>query len=220
MSVLRLMAALAGGSTELTLALTNLNFDVSLIKMEAPEEYRSIQACARKLQALFSPMLPQIPGLQTAYGSRASETAIKSRIESSEVISPGPFADHVGIDGGSLWSAANSGQGAGTVHLLGCMLARIFTAAEATTIWEELVTFRKEEILRHKSPGDIDPRNVFTVLAAKTLLTRQHLEMWDASARVWLRAADQTMNTKQMQLLLIINNINLTVNRHGGQCDS
>lgn len=151
MSVLRLIAALSGGSTELTLALANLNFDVSLIKMEAPEEYRSvetalskqtktateggeIQACARKLQALFSPMLPQVPSLQTAYGSRDSDIAIKSRIESSEAIYPGPSADHVGIDGGSLWAAANSGQGTVVVHLLGCILARMFTAAEATDL--------------------------------------------------------------------------------------
>ncbi|KAI8651880.1 hypothetical protein NCS56_01404100 [Fusarium sp. Ph1] len=231
MSISRLTAALAGGSAELTLALANLNFDVSLIKMEAPEEYRpvetalskqtkaaaeygEIQACARKLQALFSPMLPQIPSLQTAYGSRASEIAIKSPVESSEAISLGPFADHVGIDGGSLWAAANSGQGSVAVHLLACMLVRMCTAAEATSIWKEMVIFRKEGILRHEASGGIDPRNVFTVLAAKTPLTRQDLEMWDGSARAGLRAADQAMKTKQTQLLLIINNINLSINHH------
>lgn len=231
MSIARLTAALASGSAELTLALANLNFDVSLIKMEAPSEYRpvetalskrtktaaedgEIQACARKLQALFSPILPQVPNLQRAYGSRASEIATDSRNEVSEKISVGPFADHVGIDGGSLWAAANSGQGAVAVHLLGCMLARMFTAIEATSIWEEIVNFRKDEILRRESSGDTDPRNVFTVLAAKTPLTRQHLETWDASARAWLRVADEAMKTKQTQLLLVTNNINLSVNRH------
>lgn len=49
------------------------------------------------------------------------------------------FADHVGADGTSLWAAATSGKSTITVHLLGCMIARIWKAAEAVSIWTELV---------------------------------------------------------------------------------
>ncbi|KAK7911107.1 hypothetical protein PG985_013588 [Apiospora marii] len=233
MSISKFTAALASGNVELSLALANLNLDVSLVKMEAPEEYRpieralsvqtkqgadggEIQGCARKLQALFAPLLPEIPNLQKAYGCRASEIAIAaSKLDAPDADLHGPFADHVGIDGGSLWAAARSGQGAVAVHLLGCMLARMFTAVEATSIWEEIVEFRKEQILQRDKSGDNDPSNVFAVLAAKTPLPRQLLERWDASARAWLRAGDEVMEPKQKQLLLIINNINLSVHQHG-----
>lgn len=230
MSLGRFVAALASGSQELTVALAQLNFDVSLVKLEAPMEYQplalalpprckrvaeegDIHACARKLQALFSGLLTPCPNLHKAYGSRATEITKLSTIGINEPIVHGPFAEHVGVDGGSLWAAATSGLGAVAVHLLACMLARVFTSTEATSIWEEIVTIRKKEILA--TSESVGPDQMFAVLAAKSTLTREHLADWDASARAWLRAADEAMHLKHKQLFLIINNINVPVNFHG-----
>jgi hypothetical protein len=51
----------------------------------------------------------------------------------------GPFAGHVGVDGTSIYAAASSGNSVIALHLLACMLARMFSNAEATAIWAQLV---------------------------------------------------------------------------------
>lgn len=222
MSLGRLTAALASGNQEFQLALASLNLDVSLIKMEAPTEYRPLalalsprrkaeaedgatHATARKLQALFSGLYVPTPKLYSVYGTRASEITEKQRGDSKGARSNGPFAEHIGVEGGSIWAAATSGTSSAiAIHLLACMLARVFTANEATAAWEEIVTIRKRQVLESADSAGLE--QMFSVLAAKSAPTRQHLADWDASARSWLRIADQAMERKQRQLLLIINN--------------
>ena len=236
MSLQKLTAALASGNAELQVALASMNLDISLIKMEAPKEYQplalalpsrrkaeaeegSTHAVARKLQALFSGLYMPTPALYTAYGSRASKITETQRRHAKTVDKRGPFAEHIGIEGGSIWAAATSGTNAIAIHLLACMLARIFTAPEAIAAWEEIVTIRKKQILDGSESAGVD--QMFSILAAKSALSRQDLAEWDASARAWLRTADETMATKQKQLLLIINNNKkVPVNLHGSTFES
>lgn len=138
----RIVAALASGSQETTVALANLNFDFSLVKVEAPVEFKGLGAClsskrkkeaecgtvhvtARKLGALFADGLPAIPNLLQAYGRRVTEIAEAPHINPKGSRFDGPFVGHVGADGTTIWAAATSGQGSIAVHLLACMLARI-----------------------------------------------------------------------------------------------
>jgi hypothetical protein len=58
------------------------------------------------------------------------------------------FSDWVGVDGTSIWAAATSGLSAISVHLLACMIARMFTGSESTSIWHELVEKRKDQLLK------------------------------------------------------------------------
>lgn len=236
MSLQKLTAALVGGNQEFQLALASLNFDVSLIKMEAPNEYQPLalalpsrreaeaedgrtHATARKLQALFSGLYTATPALYAAYGTRASEITTQQLIDAKGSRASGPFAEHTGVEGGSISAAATSGAGAIAVRLLACMLARVFTAAEAIAAWEEIVTLRKEQINAEAASAGMD--QVFSLLAAKTPLPRQDLADWDASARAWLRTVDKAMETKQKQLLLIINNNKeVPVNLHGSTFQS
>lgn len=86
----RLTAAVFAGAVESTQALANVNFDFSLLKVEAPQEFHgvghaltahrraeaedgSIHITARRLGAMFESLLPPTPNLLKAYGLRASE---------------------------------------------------------------------------------------------------------------------------------------------------
>ena len=77
-SIGKLALSLASGQQETTLALANINFDFSMVKLIAPLEYQalgaslsckrkrdaedgSIHITARKLGALFADDLPSIP---------------------------------------------------------------------------------------------------------------------------------------------------------------
>jgi hypothetical protein len=138
----RIQAAWAAASNETTLALANLSFDFSLIKVEAPLEFKELGGAlstkrrsaaehgtshmtARKLGSLFEQVLPSTPRLLRAYGLRASEIAQSPSVNPKGNKAYGLFADHIGIDGTSIWAAATSGSGTIAVHLLACMLARI-----------------------------------------------------------------------------------------------
>ena len=76
MSISRFTASLASGHNENTVALANINFDFSLIRVEAPTEYQALGASlsnkrrneaeagtqhitARKLGALFEQIPPR-----------------------------------------------------------------------------------------------------------------------------------------------------------------
>ncbi|MCJ1381143.1 hypothetical protein MMC17_004252 [Xylographa soralifera] len=204
----QLTAALISGSQETSLALASLNFDFSLVKVEAPIEYQGFgmalskrrktdaeagltHITARKLGALFEEGLPDIPSLNPK-GSKED----------------GPFADHVGADGTTIWAAATSGRGAIAVHLLACMLARIWKAPEAISIWTELVIRRKVAL---QDQCQTQTFQLFTLEAAQVQLTREQLSAWDASARAWLRTADEAKRLQQTQLTLILKNISLPV---------
>lgn len=197
-SIGRLALSAVSGTQEATMALVNANFDFSIVKMEAPVEYRElgnllsprrrreaedgqVHVTARKLGALFADDLPAIPHLIRAYGIRASEITGDPNLNPCEDASAGPFRGHVGIDATSIWAAATSGRGALHVHLLACLLARIWSGPEAISIWSELVAARsallKERIRKS------DEFSIATVTASQIEVTRERLAEWDASAR-------------------------------------
>ena len=166
---------------------------------------------------MLEALLPSTPNSHRAYGLRASEIARAKTLKQGEKRSGGAFVEHLGIDGGTIWAAATSGQGAIAIHLLACMLARVWSAPEATSIWEEIVSARREELNRL----DVwDTQSIAAVGASKSPPTRQQLADWDASARAWLRTADDTNRVRQRQLKLVIENVNLRVNSLNSVYDS
>ncbi|KAI4157315.1 MAG: hypothetical protein LQ342_008385 [Letrouitia transgressa] len=224
----RLRASVLQGTQETTLALASINFDFSLIKYEAPVEFQglgaslskkrkheaedgSLHIVARKLGALFDGEVPEVPHLVQAYGKRATEIAEMPAVNPKGTKSDGAFADSVGADGTTIWAAATSGGSVVTVHLLACMLARIWSRSEAVSIWDELVFRRKNHLTK-----DIHTSASFhtTAIAASRIhLTRDQLADWDAGARAWLRTADEAKRVQQTQLRLVLDNISLSVSR-------
>jgi hypothetical protein len=96
------------------------------------------------------------------------------------------------------------------MHLLACMLARIWKPTEAISIWVELVEQRKEKI--HEAYNATSATRIAAIMAAQQMFTREQLSAWDVSARSWLQTADATKRLQQTQLMLIINNVRLPVN--------
>ncbi|KAK6535414.1 hypothetical protein TWF694_001874 [Orbilia ellipsospora] len=231
----RLAVSAITGSVENTAALLNLNFDFSLVKLVAPKEFEGVGSAlssrrrveaesgrthttARKLAALFDPSLPNTPELLRAYGERASEISQSPLAQAADASTTGLFAQHAGGDYTSLWAAATSGPGAIKVHLLACMLARIWDAGEATSIWVEFVEFQKRHIISHfMESGNISTSAYF---AAQQEVTREQLAEWDSSARAWLQTADLVKKKQQTQLDLILNNLNIPVSNRRNVYDS
>ena len=225
----RLTAALGVAHNENTLALANINFDFSLFRVDAPLEFKALGAnlsanrrqeaetgtphrTARKLGALFEGVLPHVPELARAYGRRVSEISSYQLYNPRENGEGGPFAAHMGADGTAIWAAATSGPGAIPVLMLACMLARIWTAPEATSLWVEIVACRRREI-EINCTGD-EAKDYVLLQAALQDLTRSNLADWDASARAWLRTADEAKQLEQTQLMLIINNLHIPVSNN------
>src|SRR5271168_2187085 len=111
-SIGKLALSLTAGVQETTLALANVNFDFTMIKMEAPPEYHGlgsrlskrrkleaeeglVHATARQLGALFADILPPVPNLARAYGLRASEISANPVINPIGSASDGPLASLV-----------------------------------------------------------------------------------------------------------------------------
>ncbi|KAL8672969.1 MAG: hypothetical protein Q9168_002602 [Polycauliona sp. 1 TL-2023] len=90
------------------------------------------------------------------------------------------------------------------------MLARIWDAPEATSIWVEIVKRRKEEVIADFDGTDI--AHLATLSAAQQDLPRAQIAEWDDSARAWLRVADGVKKKQQKQLMLILDNVQLPVN--------
>ncbi|GJC88439.1 hypothetical protein ColLi_11277 [Colletotrichum liriopes] len=228
MSIQKAVASAFAVTQETTVALASLNFDFSLFKVDAPASFKGLgneltstrkkaaeegtpHITARKLGALFQYLLPSTPALIQAYGHRVTQIASRRDVNPKATMSThGLFADHVGIDGTSIWAAATSGPESIAVHLLTCMLARMWTAPEAISIWVELVAQRKREL---QSVADTETLHLGSIEASRITLSRDQLAEWDASARAWLRAADDAMGIKQKQLMLILNNISIPVNK-------
>ena len=196
-SIGRIALSAASGVQEATFALANINFDFALIKYEAPMEYHQLgahlstkrrqeaeegltHATARKLGALFAEDLPHVPYLKSAYGFRVSEISQDPRFNPQGTTSDGALMDLVGADGTSIWAAATSGTGALEVHLLACLLARIWTGTQATSIWTELIATRKA-MLRERI--QTSSAHIATITAAQIDVSREHLATWDSSAR-------------------------------------
>ncbi|KAF7527306.1 hypothetical protein G7054_g10531 [Neopestalotiopsis clavispora] len=219
-------------SQELTVTAANFNFDFTLIKYEAPAEYKGIgnaltpsrireaetghlHMTARKLGALFEGRCPDTPNLIKAYGTRASE--ISQEVSGgSHNINPTWSSNWVrteygGVDATSLWAAATSSKAALPVHLLACLIARLWTSSEAISLWAEIVAERKQEVLaRSTESGQIE----FQLLSAvQQEITREHLAKWDASARAWLQTADKARERQYKQFLLIVNNLSIAIHK-------
>ena len=223
----KFIPGIASGSLEIAPALANLNFDFALWKVAAPKEFEGVGSAlstsrrddaergmlhtiARKLGALFERKLPSTPGLTRAYGTRASEIAQALSLDEQGRKSYGVFASRAGADATSLWAAATSGTSAISVHLLACMLARMWDAPEATSLWVEIVKRRKEEVIAEFEGTDV--AHLATLSAARQDFHRAQLAEWDDSARAWLRVADAIKKKQQKQLMLILDNIPVPVN--------
>jgi hypothetical protein len=191
--------AFINASQENTVAFANFNFDFSIMKYDAPEAYKGIgelistkrkqsaedgssHITARKLVALFRSAIPDVPNLIRAYGLRATEIASLPTVNPNPTIKQSVFADHIGADATSIWAAATSGVNAVPMHLLACMLARIWKREEAISIWSELVEQRRETLRR----GITESQSGFDIgdlTASRVEISRSQLDEWDASAR-------------------------------------
>lgn len=224
-----LMASAVVGSPTQALDIADLGFDFSILKIPAPDEYRPvgeslsrlrrkeaedgrIHSTARKLSILFSGILPDTPQLIRSYGLRASEICEASVASESHRHNDGIFSDYEGVDATSLWAAATSGPEAIKLHLLACILARIWNSSEATSIWVELVAERKKRIFAEYGESGITPPAPY--LAAKRELGRSQLARWDASARAWLQTADAFKRSNQIQVDTILNDVDAAVNSY------
>lgn len=164
-SIGRVAGSAAIAVVEATFALNNMNFDFSLVKVEAPLELQPLGSLlskrrrasaesgpfhilARRLEALFAGALPKVPTLLKQYGKRASEIAetVESTAGSSAGARTGPFSSHTGVDGTTIWASATGGDSALCMHLVACVLARIWSPQEATLTWMDMVTLRQSEV--------------------------------------------------------------------------
>ncbi|KAF2236088.1 hypothetical protein EV356DRAFT_558541 [Viridothelium virens] len=162
---------------------------MSLGKRSTEAEEGEVHVTARKLSALFADTIPKTPNLYRAYGLRASEIAQSRVNRPSSTKHYGMFADHLGADGTSLWAAATSGETAIALHLLACMLARIWSHAEAVSIWVEFFEERKPKLNSSEQEG------LLGILAMQSS-----------------RTADEAKNFQQTQLMLILKNLGTSVN--------
>ncbi|KAL5906102.1 hypothetical protein ACKVV1_010508 [Pyricularia oryzae] len=234
-SIGRLQAALSSVTSEVTVAAANINFDFTLVKCEAPAEYRSLEqqltparkaeaecgslhVTARRLGALFEEICPVAPRLIGAFGKRASEITQKANQKSTPLPSAARsiFSDYIGVDICALWAAATSSKAALPLFLLACMLARIWDDAEATALWCEIVKDRRMDIASRLEAGEPVPYTAVSA-AAQQDIPREQLAKWDASARAFLKTADDTWSMQQKQFNLIAHNIDVPVNRGNDQ---
>ncbi|KAI4258667.1 MAG: hypothetical protein L6R42_004959 [Xanthoria sp. 1 TBL-2021] len=231
----RVTASALAAMNENTFGLANFNIDFSLVKVEAPIEYRGLRSAlsrhrvenaeqgpqhrtARRLGALFEQILTPIKTLAEAYGRRASQIAETAKQDSPVSSRNGPFAQHTGLDGTSIYAAATSGSSAIAVHLLACLLARTWSGPEAIAIWVELVAERKRDINENTDASQI--QGLAARVAAQQEISRADLAMWDASARAWLLSADEIKKFNLTQLRLIIKDSGLLVSSFGATYDS
>ncbi|KAK6853992.1 hypothetical protein PG995_010804 [Apiospora arundinis] len=169
---------------------------------------------ARKLGALFQSAWPKVPSLIQAYGLRSSEIANLPEVNPQGSVRHGLFADHVGAGGTTIWAAATSGGETVTVHLLACMLARIWRRDEAVSIWSELVDARKVRLEEHIAASESEC-SLSDLTASRIDISRAQLDAWDASARAWLQCADTAKALQQTQLRLLVDNISLPISPQG-----
>lgn len=150
-------------------------------KRESEAEAGSSLVTARKLGALFESDLPEVPRLIQAYGTWVTEIAGQPAANPQGASSDGPFKDHVGADGTTIWAAATSGKNAIAIHLLACILARIPPRPEATVLWKEFVDQRRAVLQqRVRSAANFHSHALY---ASQISITREQLAEWDGSAR-------------------------------------
>ena len=98
------------------------------------------------------------------------------------------------------------------------MLARSWPGPVTASIWVELVAERKREL--EKKINDSQLQGLLACAAAQQEISRAQLAAWDASARAWLRTADEVKAFEQTQLKLIIKNSGLSLNTSGNTYSS
>ncbi|KAK2808292.1 hypothetical protein FQN50_004851 [Emmonsiellopsis sp. PD_5] len=229
MAINRLQASLASATNEVTVAAANINFEFTLVKYEAPKEYQplgkilsakrkkdaeygSSHVTARRLGALFEGVCPNTPNLVKTYGERVSEISKSAIDKGHNEYSQSIFSAYAGVDATSIWAAATSSKAALHVHLLACMLARFWEPPEAVSIWVEIVKKRREDIATKLEDGQSLPFAMATA-ATQGEISRAQLAEWDASARAWIRTADEIKSRQQTQLQLVLKNIDAPVSQ-------
>ncbi|KAJ3548274.1 hypothetical protein NM208_g1088 [Fusarium decemcellulare] len=215
-------ASLLSAKNENTVALVNINLDVSWHRGTPPAEFLPVGSALapwRKTEAedgelhktacrlgfLFNELVPETPDLIRCYGTRASEIMNSPNINPRGTFEDGPFRDFVGADGTCIWAAATSIPASLSTFLLACMLARAWDAKKATSIWAELVHDRIAHIEAQLNMKKVV--NPHTEMAIRQDISRSDLAKWDASARAWLRRADQSMIRYHDQFQLIMKNV-------------
>ncbi|KAL4878202.1 hypothetical protein BJY04DRAFT_229923 [Aspergillus karnatakaensis] len=206
-SIQRISTSAVQLNPEINFSLFQGNFDFSLQKVEVPAELLplgerlskkrrqlaeegALHILARRLGFLFEEILPSVPTLLKAYGTPSSPP---------QKVAEGIFGLHLGVDSTSIWAGATSGGPSLLMHLLACMLARIWSAQEATAIWAELIESRREVVKNQPTAAIYDTE-------------WSTLEKWDASARAWLQTADaSTSKRQQKQVELIVNNLSVAI---------
>ncbi|QKX55532.1 uncharacterized protein TRUGW13939_02626 [Talaromyces rugulosus] len=161
---------------ETTLTLANINFDFAIVKFPAPLEFTGLGNSLLKKRKNEA----EDGRFHRAYGQRASEIAEDPNFNPTGAQVDGPFKQFVGADGRSIWAAATSRQGALRVHLLACMLARMWSGPQAVSIWSELVAGRKGMFLEQIQKEQF---KLSTMTASQIEITTEELAEWDASAR-------------------------------------
>ncbi|QKD57205.2 uncharacterized protein FOBCDRAFT_204193 [Fusarium oxysporum Fo47] len=117
----------------------------------------------------------------------------------------GPFRDFIGADGTCIWAAATSIPASLSAFLLACILARAWDAKKATSIWAELIHERAAHVEAQLNMKKLV--NPHTEMAIRQNISRADLAKWDASARAWLRRADQSMLSHHVQFKLVMRNV-------------
>ncbi|KAL2855591.1 hypothetical protein BJX68DRAFT_279966 [Aspergillus pseudodeflectus] len=206
-SIQRVAASAVHAVAEANFSLLQANADFALVKYEIPAELLplgerlskqrrqvaekgSFNIFARRLGFLFEEILPTVPALLKAYGTRASEIACE-------------------ID--ATRNAPKSIVDALLMHLLACMLARIWSAQEATAIWAEIIDTRRQKI-KDNAPENGKASSLFAQHAAIYDVEWSTIQSWDASARAWLQIADSSSHRmQQKQIELIANNLSVAI---------
>ncbi|KAL3474145.1 hypothetical protein BJX99DRAFT_248478 [Aspergillus californicus] len=177
-SIQKLGVSAVNAVAENNVSLLHGNFDFSLVKCQVPAELIPLgerlskqrretaedgpfHILAQRLGILFEEVLPNVPSLLRAYGTRASEiTKMMDNVPGApQSVKEGVFGPHLGIDSTSIWASATSGTSALCMHLL---------ALQA-------------------SETDAVTGNYISQLAAVHEIDTSTLEGWDASARAWLQ---------------------------------
>lgn len=223
-TVPNLSGSIVSANNQNVVGLVNINLDVSLFSCKPPSEFLPIGSAlslrrkkeaeggeqhklACRLGFLFNDIIPETPKLISAYGARVSDILSRPGVNPRGTDQDGPFRDFIGADGTSIWAAATSIPASISVYLLACTLARAWDAKHATAIWAELVDERRRQIQDRLDQSQIV--NPHTQLALQQDFDRGHLARWDASARSWLRRADESMTAKRTQFSLIVENVEL-----------
>ncbi|KAK1250535.1 hypothetical protein MKX08_010538 [Trichoderma sp. CBMAI-0020] len=199
----QLTASFFSSRNENNFSLANASLDFALVRVEVPKQFEGL---ARRLGFLFEQIIPNIDILTAAYGERASEIATSPLFDLKDA-DHGPFSGHVGVDGTSIYAAVSSGPSIIALHLLACMLARMFSNVEATAIWMQLVDDRLKDLERASETSQIQGLAALYAVEQGRQILRDDLASWDASARAWLQTANEVKKREDTQLKLIVKNI-------------